>query len=380
MTTRRDPDTVPQPREVPGLRPAVRSRWWSALFADALALILGLGALALIWLFVRPLAFTILGIAIASALGPVVEWLEQWIPRVIAVVLVYLLLILILVGIGWMLFPPLIDQLQQVSTRVPDWIDRAQAWLSERQWADEFQPLDTIAAQIGSISSTLVTLPVAISSSIFDILLLFFISLYWLILTPDMNAFVCSLFPKTRRDRVMKILNEMGEGMGGYVRGTAINAMLIGTLSYVGLLIIGVDYAIVLAIFAGVSEIIPFAGPIIAGIAMIGIALLDSWTKALITAIFVLILQQIESNIITPNIMHSQTHVSPLLTILAIFAGSSVGGLLGALVAIPIAAVARVFVIEVIAPAMRRQTGAMPVQEEKEEENQEGEDKAVPRK
>jgi putative heme transporter len=100
---------------------------------------------------------------------------------------------------------------------------------------------------------------------------------------------------------------------------------------------------------------------------MVLMALFVSPTTALITLIFVLILQQFEGQILTPNIMRSQTEVSPLMVIFAILAGSALGGLMGAIVAIPVMAAIRVFVEEVVAPAIRRQTGAPAVEKEEEE-------------
>jgi predicted PurR-regulated permease PerM len=140
----------------------------------------------------------------------------------------------------------------------------------------------------------------------------------------------------------------------------ALGGLAVGVITYIGLSIIGVQYALVLSLFAGIMEFAPVIGPIIAAIPMLAIALLASPTQFLIVLIFVIILQQVESALLTPNIMKSQTEASPLLVILALVAGHSVGGLLGALVAIPLAASLRVLVTRVIAPGIRRWSGAQP--------------------
>jgi predicted PurR-regulated permease PerM len=151
--------------------------------------------------------------------------------------------------------------------------------------------------------------------------------------------------------------------MGGYVRGVAITGLIIGTVSYVGLLLIGVNFPLALAIIAGLSEFLPFIGPFIAGAVMVAVALLQSPTKALIAVLFAVALQQLEGNLIAPNVMHPQTCISPLTAIVALFAGASVGGILGALIAVPLAAAARVLIVELLLPAVRRQTGADPEDE-----------------
>jgi predicted PurR-regulated permease PerM len=140
--------------------------------------------------------------------------------------------------------------------------------------------------------------------------------------------------------------------------------MIIATLYFIGLTIFGIPFALALALFAGLMEFIPVIGPTLAAIPMVALALAESPTRALIVLAFVLAMQQFESNVIMPNVVRSQTEVSPLLALLSLFAGVSLGGLLGALVAIPLAAAARVFFVQVIAPGIRRWTGAAPVESE----------------
>jgi predicted PurR-regulated permease PerM len=115
-----------------------------------------------------------------------------------------------------------------------------------------------------------------------------------------------------------------------------------------------VDYALVLALVAAFGEFLP----ILAAVPAVLVALFDSPVQAVIVAVFYLVLQQIESNIIMPNVMSNQADVPPLLTIVAISAGGTIGGILGALIAIPLAGVLKVMVTQVAAPAIRRWTGA----------------------
>jgi predicted PurR-regulated permease PerM len=153
------------------------------------------------------------------------------------------------------------------------------------------------------------------------------------------------------------MLDKMSHGMGGYFRGVIITGAIVGVASYIGMLIIGIEFALFLAIVAAMMEFIPMIGPLISGILIATFAFLQSPTKALITIPFVLALQQIENHIIAPNVMHPQTNISRLATVFVIFAGWSVGGVLGALVAIPLYAAFRVFTSEIILPMARRQWG-----------------------
>jgi predicted PurR-regulated permease PerM len=346
--------------------PASSGSWLWNVTAGAAALSLGVGLLAVIWFLIRPLGILLLGLTLAAALSPIVSWLERWTSRTLATILVYLLLLLILLGLGWIVFPILIDQAGQMIDRVPELVDQAQGWLEERLPVPAGSTLDTVLSQITNIASTIIALPFEISSSILDIFLVAFLSLYTLIIAPRAQTFVLSLFPEEDQPNVNDLLRSIAHSMGGYIRGATISGVVIGTVSYIGLLIIGVNFPLVLGIIAGLLEFIPMIGPLIAGILMVLIAFLEAPTKALITVVFTIALGQLEGNIIAPNVMHPQTNISPLMTLFSIFAGWSVGGVLGALIAIPITAALHVFVVKLIAPAIRRKTGAIPAQEVEE--------------
>jgi predicted PurR-regulated permease PerM len=191
-----------------------------------------------------------------------------------------------------------------------------------------------------------------------DLVAIVFISIYALIGAPNMREFALSLVPPDRQKQLGDLLHNMVWEMGGYLRGAFLDGVIIGLTTYVGLLVIGIDFPLVLGLIAGLLEIVPAIGPIIAAVPMLLIALLQSPTKALITLLFAIAIHQFEGNLVFPNVMRSQTDISPLLVLVALLSGYAAGGLLGALTAIPVVAVARVFLLQVIAPAIRRQTGA----------------------
>ena len=351
-------------------------RFRDALIASgpaSLALVLGVVTLAALWLLARPLVLLALGITIAEALSPLVAWLSRRMSRGIATVLVFLVLTAVAVGLGWIVIPGLVSQAQTIADRLPQLVDRAEQWLDRFDLPATEDLVSTVTSQIGGIASALVSLPALIVTSLLELLFILFIALYWLIEIPAMLRFLRSLFPERRGEHIVGVLHEMGQAMGGFVRGTVIDAAAVGVLTYVGLTIIGLDLALTLSILAGLLEVIPVLGPVLAAIPMLIIALLESPTQALIVLLFVLALQQVESRILLPVIMRSQTEVSPLLVLVAIFVGETLGGLLGAIVAIPLVSMLRVFVQRVVAPWARRRSGAPPPEETPSEED-EGED------
>lgn len=358
-------------------RDATQSSWWWWMWAIAVALIVGLGALGLLRVLIRPLAVIFVGMTLAATLAPIVSWLERWIPRTLAVILVYLALVLVLAGILWILVPPLVGQVQALVDRLPELFARGEQlierWQRMAGGALEGSLGGILTGALGPLGSVATTVPGAIAGALTGVALAVFVSIYWLILSPRIGAFVRSLFPAPQAGRVETVLGDMADAMGGYLRGSAIDSAAVGLVTYVGMLIIGVDYPIVLAVLAGVLEFIPMLGPIIAAVVVTIVALLQSLTQGLLALAYMVALQQVENHLLVPNIMRTQTSMSPLLTVLALFVGGAVGGFLGALLAIPLAAALRVFVLQVVAPAVRRQTGAPPEENEKSEEEKEDE-------
>lgn len=359
-------ETLPQTRSE---RTEPERRWWQLLLIGAGALALGIGLLYFIRLIARPLALALLGIVIAAALSPVVDWLAKRMPRGLAMALVYLLLVALLVAMGWFVVPPLVSELGQVIDSIPEYFETAQTWVDDRPWLDSGRILDTLSSQLTSLGSSVISLPVAITTGLFEFILVLFVSVYWQIESANAKRFFLSLFPPRQRDETDRVLGEISHAMGGYIRAVVMTAALIGGLTYLGLTIIGVQYALALSVLVAVGEFVPLIGPTIAMIPIVLVALLSSPTTALIAFVFMLAIQQLESNVVSPNVMHSQTKISPLLVLLALFVGGVVGGLIGILVAVPLAAAARVLIVEVLAPAIRRRTGAEghPVEEEEEE-------------
>ncbi len=343
-----DPQTTEEPS----------TAWWRGAAIAGIALALAIGMLALLWLLVRPLTLLLIAIVIAQVLTPIVGRLERWLPRGIAIVLVYLVLVLIVGAIGALVLPPLIAEGQSLVINAPELVSRSRKWLDGIDPESANRVTAAVQSAIDRFSDALLSLPFTLFSSIIDVILVFFMSVYWLIATPALSRFALSLFPPEHRRRADHVMDAMGETMGGYVRATAINGVIIGVMTYVGLLVIGVEYALVLAVLAGLGEFLPVVGPIIAAIPAITIALLVSPQQAIVVTIFFIVLQQLESNLLVPLIMRHQADIPPLLSLFALLAGSSLGGLLGALIAIPLTGALRILVIQVLAPAEREWSGA----------------------
>ncbi|MEJ2211033.1 MAG: AI-2E family transporter, partial [Anaerolineae bacterium] len=269
-------------------KPAVRRRgsWWWWVSILAVALVLGLGSLEILGALLRPLALLFLAMTLAATLSPIVARLNRRLPRVLAVIIVYIVLLLALGGIIGVAIPAAASQVGQLSKRMPDLIDRAQQLLAQVPGVDTATFQNALTGMVGNIGSLAVSVPTAISTSLIDAGVVVFLSLYWLILVPSINTFFFSLFAEGQRTRIRSVLAKAAAAMGGYLRGASLNGLVVGILTYLGLTIIGVQYAAVLGLLAGVLELFPVVGPIVAAFIIVIVAVLQSLTKAAFSLVF----------------------------------------------------------------------------------------------
>ncbi len=335
--------------------------WGWIVSALAIGLAIGLGLVQIISQIALPIALFSLGIALAFTLNPLVKQIQRFMPRTLAVVVVFLVLILLFVGLGWLIFPTLTAQFREFGGRIPRYLENLRTWLSfDAPGSQGNNITSSIVGQLGSFAGMLLRAPGMLLSSVLDLMLIFFVAIYWLILLPSLRRFILSLFPEAHHERIGHILHRMGLAMGGYLRGTSINGLVMGALVYIGLVVIGVPFPLALAALTAVLEIIPVLGPLLAGMIIVLTALLVSPTHALVAGIYMLVMQQLEGHILVPNIMKSQTNTSEVLVLIALFAGNHIGGLIGGLAAVPMVAVAQVLVTDIFAPMVRVQWGAQP--------------------
>ncbi len=336
-----------------------REAGWRASLVIAVGIALGAGIIILIWLMARAIALLIVAIALAEGLEPIVAWLrKRHVGPNLAVVIVYAALAAVAAGLSWLVVPLLADQMQELSRRAPELLDRARQALARWDQLTGGRVAGAVASAAGGLAGHALRLPVLALGALVDAALVIFLSIYWLVGAPALQRFALSLIPDARRARAAGIMEEMGDAMGGYVRGVAINAVIMGALAWLGLSLIGVDYALVLGVLTMLGEPIPYIGPVVVAVPVVGVALLQSPGKAILALALYTALEQIEGHILTPNIMESQTDVPQTLVIFAIAAGAALGGILGVLAALPLAAAIRVFVLRVVAPTEREIVGA----------------------
>ena len=344
-------------------RTGTTRQWGRMAVIFSIGLVLALIALEFISLTGQSFAILFVAIVIGEAASPIVNFLAKVMPRGMAVALIFLAFIGAVAGLGYYLAPQISSQTTELIEQLPAVIDEATDAVDD---AVDDAPvsgngddvLSGIQSNFGNFTTMLVSVPMTIFNSLAQIVIMSFMAAYWMITRRAVREFLESLVPGDAKQTLRQILIELSETVGGYVRGTGIGALLVGTIVYVGLSFMGVNYPLVMAIFAAFGELIPILGPNLAAIPAIIVAFLESWQLALAVVVFYLILQQVESNIFVPLIMKNQANIPPLLVIISVSFGGAIAGILGAIVAIPAAGALRVIILRVVAPAIRRWTGA----------------------
>jgi predicted PurR-regulated permease PerM len=339
---------------------------------------IGVGLLLAILLLTHALSALVLvflAITLGEAIRPIVVRLQRLrVPQPVAVLLVYLGGLAVFGGLIALLLAPVIAQIDSLAAQAPAYLSQIQVWatqLDQSLHANSTlgQLIDSVAQHLvdalQSAIPDLISVPVTVVTGIFTLLISLVVvltmALFWLGIAGTLRAFLLSLLPVARRPRAESLFTEMGTSLGGYVRGVLIAMVLIGVLSGLGLTLIGVPYALLLGVLAGLTELIPYIGPWISGGVAILVALVAvDPLKALEVFILFNIVEQVEGNAVQPLVMSRQVHVDPLTVIVAILIGSSLLGLVGAVLAVPLAALIRVLVIRVLAPAIRDAMGAPP--------------------
>ncbi|TVR70754.1 MAG: AI-2E family transporter [Sphaerobacteraceae bacterium] len=334
---------------------------WKVAAVLATALVVAVLFLDIIGLMIRPLGVLFAAIVVALTLAPIVDWLERFLPRLAAVLSVYFALILILVGFGFVLVPPVVTQAMSLVDNFPEHYENVQLWLAREAGMDVENDMEELASFAAPLADQILTVPMMVVTTGAEFLVGFFVSLYWLHSMPRSKAWVLSLFPPHRKDSADRIMQRVSGRMGGYMRGVVFTGVVVGTAVFVGLTILGLEYALLLALLAFLGEFFPNVGPILAGFPAVAIAFFESPGLAVVVLIFYLVIQQLESYILVPMVMmNTQAHIPPLVTTFAVFSGFFVGGVLWAILAIPLSGAILTLATDVIAPAIRERTGGLP--------------------
>lgn len=273
-----------------------------------------------------------------SALNPLVERLKKWgLPRILGVVLVFLVSLGSVITLVTLGLSPLVSQTSNLLQRLGETINS----LLQANIIDQ----SVIGGELSKFSSQVVSITFDVFKNIISWVSVLVVTIYMLLDRQKMENYVTSFFG-SRQDKIKLLLQKIEDKLGAWLHGQLLLSLIVGTLVYIGLFLLGVEFALPLAIIAGLLEVVPVIGPIISAIPAVLLGLTVSPLFALLVAGLYLAIQQLENQIIVPQVMKRAVGINPLFVILAVSVGGRLLGIAGALLAVPIAVVIQLIIQE----------------------------------
>ncbi|MGO8948300.1 MAG: AI-2E family transporter [Ktedonobacterales bacterium] len=355
-----------RPRERATVSVAISQRtlWLAAALVVAI-----LAVILILTEALGPLILLLLSIIIGEAIRPLVARMERFrIPPPVAILLIYVIVLALVGLLMWLLLSPVVSQVTSLAHHLPEYQRELRERVTQLQRrlqaggavGQAIQNLaGSLAAALQHSAPALLALPFNLLQGIFGILIsvvvILTMTLFWLLGSVKLKQFVVGLFPPAAQDHASLVITRLSRTFGGYVQGTALRMVLIGSLSGIGLAILQVPYALLLGVLAGLTELIPYLGPWISGSVAVLLALIAVGPgKAVEVIILFILIFEVEGNVVQPLVMSRTVHIDPLLVIVAVLIGLNLLGIIGAILAVPLAAALQVLVVQVFAPAIRR--------------------------
>lgn len=281
-------------------------------------------------------------VIIVAGLSPTVDRWSRTITRPGAVISVFLLF-LVAVGVTLSLVvPPFIEQLKEFANNLPIYAEQLsnssqQGFLSEATKLIVAN-LNEITSQLSNISGTIFTKTVGVVNGLVAVVAILVLSFYLLLEEEGLKKMYKGIMPSSWYNDLTETTRKIAGRLGAWLRGQMLLMFVVGLAVTIGLLIIGSPYALTLGIWAGVTEAIPIVGPWIGALPGVAVGLAESPLQGFLTLLVYLIIQQLEGNILVPKIMSKAVGLNPVIVIIAILIGSKLYGLLGIVLAVPLAA------------------------------------------
>jgi predicted PurR-regulated permease PerM len=342
--------------------PADGSTWarTKPLYFAALLAILTFFGIELLARLLDLLILLFISMVLAAALSRPSAVLERrGIPRGLSVTLVQVVALGVLLVIGWIVLPPLIDQLAAFADRVPSYVDRFQALRRDYAKIQERYPelgsfddaVSKLADRFGSsVGTRLIDLPIRTAEILFQLITVIALSTLMVLRRERFVQAVLKLVSRERRPQVEEVFDKIWERIGAYVRAKLIVMTIIGVLMYICLLVLDVPFAVPLAVIVAFGEVIPQIGPWLGRIPLLGVAAFQGWKTLVLVFLASFVLENLKAYVISPKVEGDQLKIDPLLVLIAVLAGAALLGAAGALVSVPFAAMLQVLWDEIVVP------------------------------
>ena len=302
----------------------------------------------------------LIGVAFFLALGlePAASWfVNRRLPRWAATTLVFVIFLAAMGAFVAAAIPPLAQQATDLANQVPHYLQQAQDHSSAiGRLNDRFhlqqRITDAVKGSGGSALNEVVSAGTAVFGALADSLIVVVLTVYFLVDMPRIRTTLYRLVPHTRRPRAILIGDEVFAKVGAYVLGNVLISVIAGAATFIWLTAFGVPYALLLGIFVAVLDLVPIVGSTIAGVVVAAVALTVSIPVCIATIVFFVVFRLLEDYLLVPRIIGRAVKVPALITVVAVLVGGALLGIVGALVAIPIAAALQLLTQEVLYPRL----------------------------
>jgi predicted PurR-regulated permease PerM len=309
------------------------------------------GGFYLVYLVRDIVVLLFISLFLAVALGPPVDFFHRRkIPRAASILLVYLLGLLAVFLVGLLVVPPIVTQVQDIAKKAPQYIRDIRNNPTLREYDDKYQITQKLEQQanklpsvLGSAAGTLQSVTVGVFSAAVKLIAVLSITFFLLLDGQRLTNFLFGLMRSDREDRFRGVATQIYGAVAGYVAGNLIISVVAGLVTYATLELLGVPFAVPLSVLVAFLDLIPLVGATI-GAVVVGLVTLfvDFPTATIVWVIVAVVYQQVENHVVQPIVYRETVDVRPLVVIVSILIGASLLGVLGALVAIPVAATVQI--------------------------------------
>jgi predicted PurR-regulated permease PerM len=279
------------------------------------------------------------------------------VPRWLAILIIYLAFLASLVSLVVMVVPPLVMQARELWTAMPDMVERGRQWLIDRGLVSSAISVQDALAQapVGGTDAVgaLIAAIWGFFGGIFGFIAILILAFYMIVDADNLVRMFVRLFPRPERPRVEGACRRVSSKVSAWLGGQLLLGGIIGATAAAGLFLMGVPYFYVLALIAGIGELIPMIGPIIAAVPAVAVGFTVSPAIGAGVAVFFLVQQQVENHILVPKVMERQVGVSAVAVIVALLVGGTLLGVVGAILAVPTVAILQVLFEELVPEATR---------------------------
>ena len=296
-------------------------------------------------------------LVLASAIDPWVDWMQKLkIPRGSGILIIYLVLFLLIGFAIYLIIPPIVEQFEELANDFPIYLEKTTFTFSAlKKYSIQHGILDQVKNSLVVASSGLKTAVsgifltiTGIFGEIFSFFLILVLIFYIVAKENTIKKLILLIVPKKRQSFAMGCINQIQKKIGLWLTGNLILCFFIFILVYVSLSILNVKYALILALIAGLTQIIPYLGPILGAVPAVFLAFIQSPILSLFVIALYCIIHLVEGNVLFPKIMEKTVGINPLISIIALLVGFKVAGIAGVFLSIPAVIIISVFVKESI--------------------------------